>query len=109
MAYIGRQPLTQAQRKVQNHNTVGGQSSITITGGYTIGFIDVILNGATLNSQDYTQDGSTIVFNDPLTAGDSVVTVTWSTFSIAGGTTGTFTAQSGETVTVVGGLVTDIS
>lgn len=50
-----------------------GQTVFTITGGYTVGLIDVFVNGARLNSTSVTAtDGSTIVLTDAAEVGDIV-------------------------------------
>lgn len=50
-----------------------GQTSFTIPGGYDIGFLIVVVNGAVLPPADYTAtNGTTVVLDEALTAGDEV-------------------------------------
>lgn len=78
-SFIGNQPLTQAQRLPIDHNVVDGQSVYQVN--YTPGFIDVIVNGSTLQKEDYTAtNGTSITLNTPTVTGDSLSTVAWGTF-----------------------------
>jgi hypothetical protein len=56
-----------------------GQTAITVSAGYTDGFIDVYLNGVRLiTGTDYTQtNASTVTLASGATAGDEIETVAW--------------------------------
>jgi len=56
-----------------------GQTAVTVSAGYTDGFIDVYLNGVRLiTGTDYTQtNASTITLASGATAGDEIETVAW--------------------------------
>ena len=80
--YIGNTPFTQATRDVKNHPVAAGQTIFPVT--YSAGMIDVVLNGAYLQTSEFTAlDGLNIVLNDPTFAGDTLTTVSWATFAIA--------------------------
>jgi len=65
---------TTAYRTVTNFTATAGQTSFSIP-SYTVGYIDVYRNGVRLVSTDYTATtGTTVVLNNPCTAGDAVVT-----------------------------------
>lgn len=81
-SFIGNQPLTQAQRNVIDH-VVSASKTIYLV-QYTIGFIDVILNGVTLQSDEYiADDGSQIQLLSATAADDTLTTVAWGTFETA--------------------------
>lgn len=63
-------------------NTV--KTTITITGGYTPGYIDVWYNGIQLGSGDFTAtDGTTVVLAQATTIGDFIRTIAYSTIGLA--------------------------
>jgi hypothetical protein len=83
MAYIGNEPIVSATRTVTEITATAGQTTFTANGGYTVGKIDVIVNGAQLQTSDFTAtDGSTVVLAFACTAGDDVRLVAWGTFSV---------------------------
>ena len=113
-------------RNVVKYTATAGQTTFTVTGGYTVGIIDVYLNGARLAGTDYTaSDGSTIVLALGLVAGDVIETVAYTAYSASsitgGGTTGYLTKWTGSSsqgnsiiqesgsVITVGGSVTATS
>ena len=60
-----------------------GQTSFTVTGGYTAGYIDVFRNGVRLGSDDFTDtSGTAIVLAVPAQADDLIETVKYSVASI---------------------------
>lgn len=60
-----------------------GQTSFTVSGGYTVGAIRVSVSGSTLAPADYTAtDGSTIVTTFGLTTNDTLLVERLSTFTI---------------------------
>jgi len=60
----------------------GGQTSFTVT--YTVGYVEVYLNGVLLNDSDYTAtSGTAIVLATAATAGDIIETIAYTTGAIA--------------------------
>ena len=111
MSYIGNKPLTQAEKKTQQHTTTASKTIYPVSGGYTVGLIDVFLNGVLLlDNVDYSAgDGLNVNLFIATSANDTLVTVAWGAFATyAGGATGSFTAGSGETITVTNGIITGI-
>jgi hypothetical protein len=84
----------------QVFTATAGQTSFTIAGGYTAGLIEVYGNGYKLNSTDYTAaNGTTVVLNVGLVAGDELEVVVFGALSVStitnGGTiNGTLSLQS---------------
>ena len=49
-------------REIQTYIATSGQTTFTVTGGYTVGLVDVFINGVRLTSSDYTAtNGTTVV------------------------------------------------
>ena len=49
-------------REIQTYVATSGQTTFTVTGGYTVGLVDVFINGVRLTSSDYTAtNGTTVV------------------------------------------------
>lgn len=60
-------------RTVQSFTATAGQTTFTVTGTYTVGQLDVYVNGARQNSSEYTaSNGTTVVFNSGLVVDDIV-------------------------------------
>ena len=60
-----------------------GQTSFTITGGYTAGYIDVFRNGVRLASDDITDtSGTAVVLATPAQAGDIIETIKYNVASL---------------------------
>ena len=60
-------------RTVQTFTSTAGQTTFTIVGTYTVGQLDVFVNGARQNETEYTaSNGSTVVFDSGLVVGDIV-------------------------------------
>ena len=79
-----------------------GQTSFTVTGGYTAGAIDVFRNGVRLGSDDFTDtSGTAIVLTVPAQADDLIETVKYNVASIVT-TAGQFTNLNISGVTTVG-------
>ena len=74
MSYIGNAPGVASQRLVNEFTATSGQTTFTVTNSYTVGYVDVYLNGVKLvNGDDYTAtNGTTIVLTIGATTGDSV-------------------------------------
>lgn len=84
MSYIGNEPIVSATRTITEISATSGQTVFVANGGYTVGKIDVLINGAELQSTDYTAtNGSSVTLNNACAAGDDVKLVAWGTFSVA--------------------------
>jgi hypothetical protein len=95
MSYIGNEPIVSATRTVTETTATAGQTTFTANGGYTVGYIDVFVNGAQLQTSDFTAtNGSTVVLLQAATVGDDVRLVAWGTFSSANAV-----QKSGDTMT----------
>ena len=79
MSYIGNAPGVASQRLVNEFTATSGQTTFTVTNSYTVGYVDVYLNGVKLvNGDDYTAtNGTTIVLTTGATTGDSVSVVAY--------------------------------
>ena len=85
MSYIGNRPLTQAEKKTQQHTVTEGQTDFNVSGGYTVGLIDVFLNGVLLlDGIDYiATNGINIDLAIEAKEGDTLVTIAWGSFIAA--------------------------
>lgn len=82
MSYIGNEPIVSATRTITEIVATAGQTVFVANGGYTVGFIDVFVNGAQLQTSDFTAtNGSSITLNSGATASDDIRLVAWGTFS----------------------------
>jgi hypothetical protein len=85
MAHIGNQPFGKTVRTITSETLVSVKTQFYPTGGYTIGYVDVYLNGVRLTEiEDFTATNGTLVtltFN-PL-VGDTVDIVSYGTVEIA--------------------------
>ncbi len=73
MSYIGNEPIVSATRTVTEVTATAGQTSFTPNGGYTVGFLDVFINGSKLTNTDFTAtNGTTVTLNEAAQAGDIV-------------------------------------
>jgi len=72
-------------RNVQSYNVTGVQTNFTLTNGYTIGYVDVYLNGARLVSgDDYTAtNGTTVGLTSAAQNGDVVEVVGYKAVSLS--------------------------
>jgi len=98
MAYIGNQPVPQATQTRDSFTATASQTTFTTSQGYSVGFIDVFMNGVRLTGSDFTAtDGSTVVLASGAASGDLIDIIAYSTFtpSDAAGlnTANTFTAD----------------
>lgn len=82
--YIGTQPVPQATQTRDKYTATSGQTSFG-TGGYTVGFLDVFVNGIHLvDGTDYTAtNGSDVVLAVGAATGDNVEAISFGTFSPA--------------------------
>ena len=61
---------------IQEFTATGGQTSFTVTGGYTVGTVQVFANGIQLANADFTaSNGTTVVVVTPRISGDIIRTV----------------------------------
>jgi len=82
MSYIGNEPVISAVRTITEIVATNSQSTFTANGGYTVGYLDVFVNGAQLTASDFTAtNGTTVVLNDACVTGDIVRLVAWGVFS----------------------------
>jgi hypothetical protein len=80
---------------VQEFTATGGQTTFTVSAGYTVGQIQVFANGINLAASDFTAtNGSTVVLGTARNAGDIIrvmsllTAVSGTTNNLSGGTTG---------------------
>jgi len=60
-------------REIQTYIATSGQTVFTVTGGYTVGLVDVFINGVRLTSSDYAAtNGTTVVLVTPTMVGNIV-------------------------------------
>ena len=84
MAYIGAEPIVSATRTVTEVTATAGQTVFTANGGYTVGFLDVFINGSKLTSADFTAtDGSTVTLTEAAQVSDIVRLEALGTFQAA--------------------------
>ena len=84
MSYIGNEPIVSATRTVTEVTATAGQTVFNANGGYTVGYLDVFLNGAQLQTVDFTAtNGSSVTLTEAAQANDVVRLVAWGTFSVA--------------------------
>jgi len=82
-----------AVRNVSTFTATSGQTTFTIVGGYTVGLIDVFINGARLSTADYTAtNSSTVVLGTGAVLNDIVDVVNY-TATFTAGISGTGTAN----------------
>lgn len=61
-----------------------GQTTFTVTDGYTLGYLEVYFNGVLLDTTDYTaNDESTVVLSVAASAGDEIATIAHDSFAIS--------------------------
>ena len=75
MSYIGTQPVPQSLESRQEFTATASQTTFA-TNGYTVGYVDVYLNGVKLSTSDFTAtNGSDIVLGSGAAAGDVLAVV----------------------------------
>lgn len=80
-------------RNIQTFTATSGQTTFTITGGYTTGLVDVYVNGARLSSADFTAtNGTTVVLGVGVVTNDIVDIVSY-TASLSSGINGSGTTN----------------
>jgi len=106
MAYIGNSPGVASQRIVSKFTATASQTTFTPTSGYTVGYLDVYLNGVKLiNGEDYTaSNGSTFVLASGAASGDVIEAVAYLPRGLSDGYTkaeadARYVNASGDTMT----------
>ena len=122
--YIGRNPADSSTVIArQSFSPTGIQTDFTFAAGYSVGYVDLYLNGARLiEGQDFTAtDGSTVGLTTNAVNGDVLEVVAFKAFNVASVTTagGDFTVGNNLTVsgtseftgaiTATGGVVGDVT
>ena len=102
--YIGRAPGDSSVIIArQTFEPTGVQTNFTFTSGYTVGYLDVYINGARqINASDYTaSDGSTVGLTTYATSGDVLELVAYKAFNVGdvSSTPGNFSVGADLTVT----------
>ncbi len=83
--YIGTQPVSQATQKRQAFTATAGQTTFA-TSGYSVGFVDVYMNGVKLAAADYTAtNGSDVVLATAALVNDIIEIVAFTSFVASGG------------------------
>jgi hypothetical protein len=73
MSYLGIPPFGRTARTVTEVIATSGQTTFYPSGGYTVGYIDITLNGITLLSTDFTaSDGLSVVLNSAAVLNDEL-------------------------------------
>jgi hypothetical protein len=73
MSYLGIPPFGRTARTVTEVIATSGQTTFYPSGGYTVGYIDVTLNGITLLATDFTAtDGLSVVLNSAAVLNDEL-------------------------------------
>ena len=81
--YIGNVPVPQATQTRDRFEASAGQTVFN-TSGYTVGYLDVYLNGVKLDTTDYSAvDGSSVVLNVGAVASDILDVIAYSAFEVA--------------------------
>ena len=101
--------ITEGVYKKTQFTATASQTNFTIATGYTVGFVDVYLNGIRLVvADDFTAtDGTTIILAAAAASGDAVEVVAYGTFNVANAL-----LKSGDTMSgnlVVSGTTTMLS
>lgn len=80
-------------RNIQTFTATSGQTTFTITGGYTVGLVDVFVNGTRLSTSDFTAtNGTSVVLGVGVVAND-IVDIVIFTASLTSGITGSGTTN----------------
>lgn len=83
MSYIGNEPVVSATRTVTEAVAIAGQTVFYPNGGYTVGYLDVFINGVKIGSGDFTaSDGTSITLGTACAASDEVRMDAYGTFDI---------------------------
>jgi len=100
--YLGAIPVPQATQHRETFTATSGQTTFA-TAGYTVGFLDVYLNGSHLSPADFTAtNGSDVVLASGASTGDVCDIISYTAFEIADQT---FTGTTTMDVATVGGTL----
>jgi len=73
LSWIAQPPSAGTPGSIQEFAAANGQTTFTVTGGYTVGSVMVFINGIQMNNADYTaSNGSTVVLTEARVSGDVV-------------------------------------
>ena len=103
--YFGRAPGdSNVVIAKQVHQPTGVQTDFTFASGYTVGYMDVYINGSRLiHPDDYSaSDGSTVGLTTAATNGDVLELVAYKAFDVGNVTNATLDFQVGQQLTVAG-------
>jgi hypothetical protein len=111
MSTIGNTPGVSSQRFVQREVIAGSsKAAFVVTTGYSLGYVDVQLNGSQLDEGDFTAaDGVNVILAQAAVIGDVVRIIAWLPRGLSDGylkseANGLFLRKAGEDgVTVTGG------
>jgi hypothetical protein len=97
MSYIGNEPIVSATRTITEVTATAGQTVFNANGGYTVGYLDVFLNGSKLTSTDFTAtNGTTVTLTEAAQVSDIVRLEALGTFLASNGV-----SKTGDTMTGV--------
>lgn len=98
-------------RNVTHYTATANQTTFTITGGYTVGLLDIFLNGVRIPESDFTAtNGTTVVFTEGVKAGDIITAVLYTasaTSGITGAGTANYLAKWSGTSAIANSLIFD--
>jgi hypothetical protein len=81
MSYIGNPPVVQSSRLVYEETAATAKTAFTPPGGYTVGQLEVYINGAQLMSDDFSAtDGSTVNLTTACAIGDGFKSIAYGNF-----------------------------
>jgi hypothetical protein len=101
--YLGAIPVPQATQHRESFTATSGQTTFN-TAGYTVGFLDVYLNGSHLSPADFTAtNGSDVVLASGASTGDVCDIISYTAFEVADQT---FTGTTTMDVAAITGVLT---
>jgi len=101
--YLGAIPVPQATQHRESFTATSGQTTFN-TAGYTVGFLDVYLNGSHLSPADFTAtNGSDVVLASGASADDVCDIISYTAFEVADQT---FTGTTTMDVAAITGVLT---
>ena len=101
--YLGAIPVPQATQHRESFTATSGQTTFA-TAGYTVGFLDVYLNGSHLSPADFTAtNGSDVVLASGASADDVCDIISYTAFEVADQT---FTGTTTMDVAAITGVLT---
>ena len=101
--YLGAIPVPQATQHRESFTATSGQTTFN-TAGYTVGFLDVYLNGSHLSPADFTAtNGSDVVLASGASTGDVCDIISYTAFEV---NSQTFTGTTTMDVAAITGVLT---